>query len=47
MRDRVHLVKEGSLAGIGEAEDENVVVAVGLEDLAPHRRKEPSHAFDY
>jgi hypothetical protein len=33
----VHLVKKGGLAGVGEAEDEYVVAAVGLEHLPPHR----------
>lgn len=37
IKDGVHLVKERGLTGVGESEDEDVVAAVGLEDLAPHR----------
>jgi hypothetical protein len=37
------LVKKSGLSCIGEAEDKYVVVAIGLEDLAPHGGKEASH----
>lgn len=37
IKECVHLVKECGLTGVGESEDEDVVAAVGLKDLAPHR----------